>query len=406
MIKALIIEDNIEKLRSIANYLQDVCSVREDDISSATNINDGRDLLLKNQYELLLLDLVLPINEGEHPLPQSGTDFLDEIYYNPNVNIPVHIIGLTEFDNIFRDNKDSFEDKLWGLIKFSLTSSDWQTKLRSKVFYLQSFQKKFQEVIKGKDKYDFAIVTALNAEFLQVIKTSEWVKVERENDQMVYYSTVINTKNNNNRKVIACCINQMGMQASASVGSKVISSFTPSILFMTGICAGLKSSGVNIGDIIVAKQCWDYESGKITEDASGELLFRPDMSCIPADVGIISKLSDFSNNARVLSKIYSDFSGQKPDTHLKVTFGSIGSGPYVLSSKNYLNKLIESDRKLSGIDMEGYGIFKAAQFHIGTIPIFVKAISDFGDEHKNDNYQDYASFVSAKFIMDFIYNYY
>jgi nucleoside phosphorylase len=130
------------------------------------------------------------------------------------------------------------------------------------------------------------------------------------------------------------------------------------------------------------------------------------MSCIPADRGVISKLTDFSNISRNLSRIYEEFPGHKPQTQLNVKFGSIGSGPYVLASKNYLNTLIQSDRKLSGIDMEGFGIFRAAQFYEGTIPIFIKAISDFGDEAKNDNLHDYASFVSAKLVMSFIYGYF
>ena len=39
-------------------------------------------------------------------------------------------------------------------------------------------------------------------------------------------------------------------------------------------------------------------------------------------------------------------------------------------------------------------------------PIFIKAISDFGDEQKNDSYHEYASFVSAQYAMKFIYQYF
>ncbi len=196
----------------------------------------------------------------------------------------------------------------------------------------------------------------------------------------------------------------MGMQASAAVASKIISSYSPKKIIITGICAGIKDAGVNLGDIIVANQLWDYESGKVIEESDGKLAFMPDMKCLPTDHGVISSLVDFSNSKNYLSNIYNDFKGVKPETQLNVKFGSIGSGPYVLASKQYLKELIEKDRKLIGIDMEGYGIYKASQFYTGTLPIFVKAVSDFGDEKKNDNFQDYASFVSARFIFDYLYN--
>lgn len=405
MIKVLIIEDNIEKLRKINSFLNDICSIQDEFISFADNVKSGREFLFQNQYDLLILDLVLPVNDGDEPSSTAGSNFLDEIHYNPNINIPIHIIGLTEFDNIFSECHEQFEDKLWGLINFSLQTNDWIDKLKSKIFYLQSFKKKYEEAIENKNNYDVAIITALNSEFEQLLKTSNWVRLQKEKDTIVYYTSLINTKNNNIVKVVACCINQMGMQASAVVASKVISIFSPKHLYITGICAGIKETGINLGDIIVANQCWDYESGKVSEDTTGNLIFKPEIHCIPTDISIISQLTDFSNSKQYLSNIYNGYQGNRPNTQLNVKFGPIGSGPYVLSSKQYLKELVSTERKLLGIDMEGYGIYKAAQFHFGTIPVFIKAVSDFGDNEKKDDFHSYASYVSTKFVIDYIYNF-
>ena len=54
--------------------------------------------------------------------------------------------------------------------------------------------------------------------------------------------------------------------------------------------------------------------------------------------------------------------------------------------------------------MEGYGIYKAGQFHKGTTPIFVKGVSDYGDAGKDDDYQDYASYASARFVYEYLNN--
>ncbi len=196
----------------------------------------------------------------------------------------------------------------------------------------------------------------------------------------------------------------MGMQAASAVSSKIITKFNPSYIFVVGICGGINDAGVNIGDIIVASQCWDYEAGKINEDDKGELIFKPNMLCINTNQGALGRVTDFSNNTQYLFDIINGYSDNKPNTFLKVHFGPVGSGPYVLSSKNYLKKLQQSDRKLLGIDMEGYGVYKACEFHPTTIPIFIKAVSDFGDETKQDNFQKFCSYVSAKFAMNFVYH--
>ena len=40
----------------------------------------------------------------------------------------------------------------------------------------------------------------------------------------------------------------------------------------------------------------------------------------------------------------------------------------------------------------------------GTTPIFVKGVSDFGDAEKDDDYQDYASYASARYVYEYLYN--
>lgn len=408
MIKILIVEDNSEKLRKVLAFLTEECSLQESDIDCAANVKSARNFIVNNHYDLLLLDLVLPINDESEPSSEAGINFLDEIYYNSNINIPIHIIGLTEFDNIFEEHSGTFEDKLWSLVNFNISNNDWKEKLRSKVCYLINYKTKFQEFIQSKNKYDIAIITALNTpEFEQVKKLGlDWKKKPDNDDPIIYYEAILNTKGNNNLKIITCSINQMGMQACSSVASKVISLFSPKYIFICGICAGIKERGVNLGDVIIGTQAWDYESGKYVENETGELVFKPEIHILPTDQGILSKLAEFSTFKETISKIYNEFDGNKPDTQLKIHAGPVGSGPYVLSSKKFLSNLIEKERKLIAIDMEGYGVYKAAQFHFGTSPVFIKSVCDFGDNSKNDNYQSYAAYTSARFVYEFLYNQY
>jgi nucleoside phosphorylase len=401
MINVLIVEDNSEKLKRVVDFLSKECNVPEDEISCAVNVREGRDFLVAKHYDLLLLDLVLPMNDGDDASADSGMQFLDEIYYNPNINIPIHIIGLTEFDTAFKDCYDQFEDKLWVLLNFKLQETDWSTKLKSKVHYLQSFRKSYKSFLENEKKYDVAIITALNTEFEQLKEVCKLEKLKTE-DTLVFYGGILNTMNSNNIKIVACCINDMGMQSASAVASKVIALFSPGHLFMTGICAGLESASVKLGNIVIAKQVWDYASGKISDLPKEGYSFKPDMKCIPTVQSIITRLSDFANNKTVLSRIHNEFKGKKPDNQLVVKCDSVGSGPYLLRSKNYMAELLENDRKLIAVDMEGYGVYKAASFHQDTVPVVVKAVSDYGDPDKKDDLHDYASYVSARFVIEFL----
>ena len=174
-------------------------------------------------------------------------------------------------------------------------------------------------------------------------------------------------------------------------------------VFICGICLGIEESGIGIGDILIASQAWDYESGKITEGLSGDLIFSPEMNCLPTEQGIISRITEFISDKENILKISNGFNGDKPKDQIHAHIGPIASGPYVLSSKNYLKMLKSKDRKLIGIDMEGYGTYKAAQFNPQCHPVFVKGVSDYGDDTKTDEYREFAAYNSAHFVHDFIY---
>ena len=49
--------------------------------------------------------------------------------------------------------------------------------------------------------------------------------------------------------------------------------------------------------------------------------------------------------------------------------------------------------------MESYGLYFAANYGLDnkTVPICLKAISDFADENKGDSYHAFAAYVSASF---------
>jgi nucleoside phosphorylase len=68
-----------------------------------------------------------------------------------------------------------------------------------------------------------------------------------------------------------------------------------------------------------------------------------------------------------------------------------------------IDEIVAHNAKVIGVEMETYGVFLAARLCSGPRPhaLSVKSICDFGDLTKNDEYQRYAGYTSARFLHEF-----
>lgn len=406
MIKILILDDSVEKVRIIKNFLKEECNVDEKFVDERQTIKEGRKILYENDYDILLLDLVLPRDSESEPTAEESIKFLDEIYFNSAIHIPVHIIGFSQYDELINTHADSFDDKLWHLINFSYSNNSWKDKLKSKICHLISVKNRFKKIIEAKTTFDIGIISALETPELKEILElpCNWKTLEFNNDPIVYHEGSINTLNGNTFRVIACSINKMGMQATASVASMIIAKFNVSYLFMNGICAGIKERGLEYGDIVVAENLTDYGSGKMTSNTQGELVLKPEPHQYPTDQNLIAKVNSFIRNNKELLSIQSSYKGTQSKKVLKAMVGPVASGSYVIASESLVKTITETNRKLLAIDMEGYGLYLACHYFSQAKPLFIKSVCDFGDETKDDSYQSYAAYTSARFLYSFIFN--
>ena len=96
MISVLIMDDTPEKTDKIKSVLTGKCLLPEADITVAKSINSGRRLLSSNRYDLLILDLVMPVNDGEELGAEGQSEsFIDEMSRVGRLNKPIYIIALT-----------------------------------------------------------------------------------------------------------------------------------------------------------------------------------------------------------------------------------------------------------------------------------------------------------------------
>ncbi|EIJ69133.1 phosphorylase family protein [Pasteurella bettyae CCUG 2042] len=191
----------------------------------------------------------------------------------------------------------------------------------------------------------------------------------------------------------------MGIAASASLTSKLGALFKPKLILMSGIAAGIKEK-VNLGDILVAEYCWDWGSGKKTQIEGISVTKQA-----PHQISMPLKYKDgflqLSKDKEFLDKVFCDYPGKKPHSQLGLHIGPLATGSVVLEDQNIVNSIIEQHRNTLGIEMEAYGVAYASEL-LGIGSIIIKSVCDFANTEKNDDYQSYAAFTSAKAIERFI----
>jgi nucleoside phosphorylase len=405
MIKILIVEDSDYKLSAVLNLLTEEILLSRDLIDTATDIKSAKRLLKANFYDLLILDLVLPLDKDDSPAPEKSVRFLNDINSIESLNPPVHIIGLTEFDEFKDKFAHDFSDNLWHLINYKASEINWQEKLTTLINHLISTRSRFLNKLSIENEKDVAIITALNSpEFDQVLAlSSDWQTFELPGDSTKYHSTIF-SKGDKKLRILAACADQMGMTATASLTTKISIAFKPKYIFMAGICAGVRGNDLNFGDIIIADQSWDYGSGKIRE-VENKKIFEPDPRPILLNHELVAKMNHFLRKQEIRIQIQTSWrSGKKSGFVLNAKLGPVASGAYVVAAESILHDIKTHQRKVLGVEMEGYGLYFAAQHSPNNVskPIMIKSICDFGDSVKDDNYQEYAAYTSAQFTYNFI----
>ena len=196
----------------------------------------------------------------------------------------------------------------------------------------------------------------------------------------------------------------MGMTAACVTACKVIERWRPRFLVMTGMAAGTRKEQ-NYGDILIAEAAYDYGSGKITDTESGERIFTPSYNQLRVDAALYALLQRWERD-----QLHTDAIGRAWYTEKqpppRLIIGLLASGAAVVQSQVLVEDILNKSRKVVGLDMEAYGIFHAA--HLATSPrpkvLIVKSVSDFADKRKDDKWQQYAAFTSARFVYEFFIN--
>jgi nucleoside phosphorylase/CheY-like chemotaxis protein len=403
MIKVLVVEDNSQKADQIKALIQGQKDLSSE-ITVAGTILEAKVNLKENIFDLVILDMQIPRRKNAEPSRDGGLELIANLSEEAYLNLPLYIIGLTAYEDSYKEAMGKFEEELWGLIKYSENSSSWENQIVKKLHYIADLKKNTYFSKRRTYDYDLAIVTAVPIESKAVRKlTDQWDELRIPGDPTIYATARINLKNKV-LKVVTTQTNQMGMTAASLATINLVHNFSPRFVVMPGIAAGV-SDETNFGDVIIADPCWDYAAGKRISKDDGKKVLLPDIRQVRIDPEIANFFQHLAEDNRQFEKIHTSWNKTKPKSIPLVHVGPVGTGSAVIADADVINEIRKLQaRKLKGIDMETYGVYYACENCKEPRPkvVSMKSVCDFADKEKDDDYQEYSAYVSVEILKIFI----
>lgn len=177
----------------------------------------------------------------------------------------------------------------------------------------------------------------------------------------------------------------VGLSGSTTTVFEALERLGSSAVIMVGIAFGVDHEKQRIGDILVSRQLVEYELQRVGTDREG----KPD---------IIPRGDRVSASPRLLDRFRD---GELSWQGAPVKFGLILSGLKLVDNLDLRDQLRRHEPEAMGGEMEGAGLYDAAQFHRADW-ILVKAICDWADGKKYENKsqrQQEAARNAAQFVI-------
>lgn len=374
--KILLIEDIEEKRDAIQATIQEEVNGTTNDavFSYAKNLQEARRHLLQNHYDLVIFDMYLPQSESDEIESDCSDELIRE--FSASKNYQSEAIALTRFD--ISETHDIKAFNLAGITLVYFDDSDnWKVALQ-------------QKVARASQKFtcDFLVFCALPKErsaFQSEVDTIEYpININGMDCQEV---TIDSSKG------LIIKPRAMGLVNMAIVTSKAIELFQPKIVAMSGICAGVKGESKYL-DIVVGKTCWEWQTGKWSD---GEFKQEPYQSSLPRSLEV--DLQQSSENDSILDSVRQGLYNTELQ-NMKIRVSPISSGSAVVADEEMMKKIGLQQRKMSGLEMEMYSLYEAAeQSQCRPLYFGAKTVVDLGDSSKADDYHDVGCQTSARYVV-------
>lgn len=389
----LLVDDDQHKREAIAKFLASK-GVDGESLVVAEHAAAARLKLSESAFDVLLLDVLIPVRAGARPAGENSVELLRQIVEDGTSTAPQFIIGITADAKGTLDYAAEFKALVTQVVHFNAGDGVWQDML---TVVLQLLKR--QEEAKRTNDYDVVVLDALRSPELENLLKVWPVKLGAEKllCQNILHSTGTLELDGTTMRVACAHLSQMGPIASAHAAATLLTEFRPRMLVMTGICGGF-SKEVSIGDLVIADKSWDWQAGKWADDG----MLAPSVDPRDGAADLVAYARTIGDAVKLAHDRFVDH--EKPENAPKLVAGPMVTGSSVVASKDVQEVFKGQHRKMAGIDMECYGMYYAASNHAGAPvrTLCIKAVSDLADRAKADDHQQYCSYISAAAMLEVV----
>ena len=158
--RILIVDDNTEKAKNIAKVATPYSvptGIRHVTSADAAKI----ELAPSISYDVLIVDLRLPLEITEEPDDDSGLQLIRDIKRSRRYNKPTFYIGCTEHEDCHSKYRNDFLSEGIVLLHFERNNTAWEESLKN---FLHSAYEGVNRPHQERSELDFCFVTALEKE--------------------------------------------------------------------------------------------------------------------------------------------------------------------------------------------------------------------------------------------------
>lgn len=401
--KILLVDDDAAKQSAIASRLRDVSPDLE--ISFASTVKGAKRELRSTLFDLLIIDLVMPLSDLA-PLPSrtGGLTLLE--WLEDEERKPGYVLGMSSFNEVADEQAMEFAGRSWHVLRYDPTSAKWFEQLRALVQHIQGTKSQSAQIAY---QSDVLVVTALRKPELAAVLNLGWnfdeILTPVDGRQFVRAGSK-SLAGGPQLKVFAGSTSKMGMVWTSLFVANAIRQLRPRVVAMTGICMGHPTETM-IGDIVVAVHSWNWQAGRLSARKDGSPIFEIQPEPVVASKALINLWDDMAADPVLLEEIHRGFHGEKPPEAPKLKVAPMVSGSIVVAHKSVHEDIFEQDRKIRAVDMETFGVYAACESIEDLPPLFfsVKSVSDLGLPDKDDKYQKYCAYASARALDLFLEKY-
>lgn len=371
----------------------------------AASVGEALDRLAENQFDIVIVDMLLPLTNWTNPVHDGGVQLIQNLDEDDSLLKPHHIVGITAAADDAKEVQEAFSANHFLLLRDLPGLPSWESRLESLIQHVVDIESQERKVTY---ETDVCIITALRSEYDAVLATISGWSDPFLIDSGTYVQKATISSEGKLLSIVAAYSSRMGAVEAALLSTKLINKFRPRLLAMTGICAGFESK-TNYGDVLVASPVWEYmQSSKITVDETGTRRVEYGPDYIPVDGDISARFDRLNSDTRFLFEMHQACKSEKPLAPPRVFVKPAATGPAVIADGETLKKIREEqNRDALGLEMEAYGVYCSARSASRPRPLVfsAKAVCDFGNYFKNDKYQAYAAYCSATVVTEFLKRY-